>query len=177
MKEKTISSKKVYECSFLDMFEDKVELPNGKHSQRIYVKHMGAAAVLPITKDGLIVLTKQFRYPVKNVTIEIPAGKKDEVDELGIDCVKRELEEETGYQSNNIKHVYNIHNCLGYSDELIEMYIAYDCYKVDNPLESDPDEFIEVVLYNIDEVKEMITSNVITDVKTILMIQNYLLNG
>ena len=113
MDEKTVSSKKVYESSFLTMYEDQVLLENGMKSQRVYVKHIGAAAVLPITKDGKIILTKQFRYPVKKVTIEIPAGKKDEIDERGIDCIKRELEEETGYQSNDIRHVYDIHNCLG----------------------------------------------------------------
>ena len=177
MDEKTVSSKKVYESSFLTMYEDQVLLENGMKSQRVYVKHIGAAAVLPITKDGKIILTKQFRYPVKKVTIEIPAGKKDEIDERGIDCIKRELEEETGYQSNDIRHVYDIHNCLGYSDELIEMFIAYDCFEVENPLESDPDEFIEIELYEIDVLKEMIKKNEITDVKTILMIQNYILNG
>lgn len=176
MKEKTLSSKQVYECSFIKMYEDVVELPNGETSGRVYVKHEGAAAVLPITKDGKIILTKQYRYPIRSVSIEIPAGKKDDPKELGIDCVKRELEEETGYQSNDIRFVYSIHNCLGYSDELIEMFIAYDCYEVENPLESDPDEFIEVVIFTEEELKEMIKNNTLTDVKTILMIQHYLLN-
>ena len=57
------------------------------------------------------------------------------------------------------------------------MFIAYDCFEVENPLESDPDEFIEIELYEIDVLKEMIKKNEITDVKTILMIQNYILNG
>ena len=68
-------------------------------------------------------------------------------------------------------------NIISFFDELIEMFIAYDCYKVDNPLPPDEDEFIEVVLYTIEECKKMIKTNEITDVKTILMIQNYLLNG
>ena len=95
--EKTISSKLVYSNSFLDLYEDEVLLQNNKKSKRIYAKHLGAAAVLPITKGGLIVLTKQYRYPIQSVSIEIPAGKKDFEGELGIDCVKRELEEETNY--------------------------------------------------------------------------------
>ena len=176
MKEKTITSKEIYKCHFLRLFEDKVELPDGNEAERVYVKHDGAAAVLPITKDGKIILTKQYRYPVHKVSIEIPAGKKDDPNEVGFDCAKRELEEETGYQSNDIRKVYDIHNCIAYSNEMIELFIAYDCYKVDNPLESDPDEFIEAELFTVDEVKQLLLSNEITDVKTMLMIQHYLLS-
>lgn len=176
MKEKTISSKTVYKCSFLTLYEDKVLLPNNETSQRVYIKHPGAGAVLPITSEGNIILTKQYRYPIRDISIEIPAGKKDLVTESGFECVKRELEEETGYQSNNIQHVYDIHNCVGYSDELIEMFVAYDCYKVENPLQPDDDEFIDVVIYTVNEVKKLIKENTITDVKTILIIQHYLLN-
>lgn len=177
MKEKTLVSKKVYECSFLSLYEDQVELENKMQSQRVYVKHNGGAAVLPITKDGKVILTRQYRYPLGMETLEVPAGKKDTKEETGFACVKREIEEETGYQSNDIRHVYDIHNCVGYSDEMIEMFVAYNCYKVENPLEADEDEFIEIEIYSIDELKEMIKTNELTDVKTILLIQNYLLNG
>lgn len=176
MKEKTLDSKKIYECNFLRLYEDKIELPDGNQAERVYVKHDGAAAVLPITKEGKIILTKQYRYPVQKVSIEIPAGKKDDPNEVGFDCAKRELEEETGYQSDDIQKVYDIHNCIAYSDEVIELFIARDCYKVDNPLESDPDEFIEAFLYTIDEAKELLESNEITDAKTMMMIQYYLLS-
>ena len=157
------------------MYEDEVLLQNGKTSNRIYVKHIGAACVLPITKDGLLILTKQYRYPIRSVSIEVPAGKKDSSEETGLDCIKREIEEETGYQSNDFIYVYGIHNCVGYSNELIEVFIAKNCYIVENPLPPDEDEFIEVILYTVEQALEMIKNKVITDVKTIVAIQHYVL--
>ena len=175
MYEKQIKSRKVYECSFLELFEDDVLLQNGNTSKRVYVKHIGAACVLPITKDGLLVLTKQYRYPIRSISIEIPAGKKDATDETGYDCIKREIEEETGYQSDEFIYVYGIHNCVGYSDELIEVFIAKNCYKVDNPLPPDDDEFIELLFCTVAEALKMIKNKEITDVKTIVAIQHYVL--
>lgn len=173
MEEKKISSKKVYECPILDLYEDQVEVPNGNIAQRVYVKHKGAACILPITKEGKIILTKQYRYPVGKIMIEIPAGKKDEITESGIDCAKRELEEETGYQSDHFEHLYDIHNCIGYSDEMIEVFIAYDCYKVENPLTQDEDEFVENMIVSVEEAKDLLSSKLLTDVKTIVALQAY----
>lgn len=175
LKEKKISSKEVYNCPFLDIYEDKVLLPNGKESYRIYIKHIGAAAVLPITSENKIILVKQFRYPVNAVTFEIPAGKFDFLNEDPLLCIKRELEEETGYNSNNVKHIIDIHSAIAYSSELISMFIAYDCYKVENPISSE-DEFVEVVELTLQEVMKLLKTKEITDAKTILAIQNYLLH-
>ena len=175
MKEKTISSTQVYTCNILDVLEDNVLLPNDKEAQRVVIKHNGGACVLPVTKDNLIILTKQYRYPVKDISIEIPAGKKDYIGEPGLECVKRELEEETNYQSDNFISLYDSYNAIGYSNELIEMYLALDCYIVDNPLPADDDEFIEIMLLTVDEVKELINNKTIKDMKTILAFNTYLL--
>lgn len=173
--EKKLSSTEIYKTSFLEIYEDQVILPNDKQASRVYVKHIGAAAVVPITTDQKIILTRQFRYPISEVSLEIPAGKKDSFDELGIDCVTRELEEETGYSSNHVQHLLDFYTCVGYSDEKIELFIAYDCVLQENPLPADEDEFIEVVLYDIDEVKELLKNGSIQDAKTILALQSYLL--
>ena len=173
--EKKISSKLIYSTSFLELYEDEVLLPNNKTSKRIYAAHLGAAAVLPITKDNKIVLTRQFRYPIGAINIEIPAGKKDFKDEVGIDCVKRELEEETNYTSEDIQPLLDIHSCVGYSSELIELFVAYNCVYVKDIRSSDEDEFVEAVLYELDEVVEMIENGIITDAKTIIAVQSYLL--
>jgi len=174
LEEKTLSSKKVYECFFMKLYEDRVLLPNNKESNRIFIKHDGASAVLPITKDGKIILIKQFRYPVNQVMIEIPAGKKDKPFEDGVLCAVRELEEETGYKSNNLKKIQDLHNCVGYSNEMIELYIAYDCEKIDNPKSGDDDEFIELLEVSKEEAKSLLKKGKITDAKTIITLQYYL---
>ncbi|MCF7926882.1 MAG: NUDIX hydrolase [Candidatus Izimaplasma sp.] len=172
--EKTINSVKKYTCFFMELFEDDVLLPNNKQTKRIYIKHGGAAAVLPITKTGDIILVEQYRYPIKQVSLEIPAGKKDTKEEQGIDCVKRELEEETGYQSSAFSFLLKTHTCVGYSNELIELYMAEDCYEVQTPIQADDDEFINVRKFTKEEVKTLLKDNSITDSKTIIALQYYL---
>ena len=174
LEEKTITSTKVYECFFMKLYEDKVLLPNNEMSNWIFIKHDGASAVLPITKDGKIVLIKQFRYPVNQVMIEIPAGKKDEPSEDGLVCAVRELEEETGYRSNHIVKFQDLYNCVGYSNEMIELFIAYDCEKIDNPKNGDDDEFIELLEVSKQEAKSLLNQGKITDAKTIVTLQHYL---
>lgn len=175
LEEKQLSHDLIYECFFMKLYEDRVLLPNNKTSKRIYLKHSSAAAVLPITKDGKIILVKQYRYPVQSISIEIPAGKKDAIDELGLTCAIRELEEETGYGSDNFSHVMDIHTCVGYSNEVIELFIATDCYMIENPKNGDDDEFIEIMEVTINEAKQLIKTNQIKDSKTLIALQNYFL--
>lgn len=176
LEEKQLSHDLVYECFFLKLYEDKVLLPNNHTSKRIYVMHNSAAAVLPITTDGKIILVKQYRYPIRKESIEIPAGKKDSKEETGIDCIKRELEEETGYVSKNFEKIIDINSCVGYSNEVIELFIAKECYKIPNPKPCDEDEFVEVMALDVAKVREMIKSKEIKDAKTIIALQHYFLN-
>ncbi|XMB73119.1 NUDIX hydrolase [Mycoplasmatota bacterium WC30] len=175
LEEKQLTHKLMYQCFFMKLYEDEVVLPNDETSKRIYVEHDGAAAVLPITSDGKIILIKQFRYPVNQVLIEIPAGKKDDVNEEGYDCAVRELEEETGYGSNDIKKILDLHSCVGYSSEMIEIYIARNCKKMESPKTGDDDEFIELMILTKEEVKDLLKTGKITDAKTLVAIQQYLL--
>jgi ADP-ribose pyrophosphatase len=176
MNEKTKRSQLKYECSFLKLYEDEVELDNGKSSQRIVLKHPGGASVLPITHDGKIILTKQYRYPIASVSIEIPAGKKDYPNEDGLTCAKRELEEETGYMSSNWKLMFEFHPCVGYSDEKLDIYIALDCTKKHLPKAMDEDEHIDLMVIEPNDIKALLKSNIITDGKTIIALQYYMLH-
>ncbi len=176
MNEKTISSQLKYECSFLKLYEDEVTLKHGKVSQRVVLEHPGGASVLPITESGQIILTKQFRYPIKSVSIEIPAGKKDHKHEDGLSCAMRELEEETGYVSSDWKLMFSFHPCVGYSDEKLDIYIAKHCTLKPSPKPMDDDEDIDLMMVDPADVEKLIESNVITDGKTIIALQYYMLH-
>lgn len=175
LEEKQLSHDLVYECFFMKLYEDEVLLPNNKTSKRIYLKHSSAAAILPINKEGKIVLVKQYRYPIRSESVEIPAGKKDTLEEAGLVCAKRELEEETGYVSKNIEPMMDINSCVGYSNEVIELFIAKDCYKIENPMSPDEDEFVEVLELTEEECLNMIKNKLIKDAKTIIALQQYFL--
>ncbi|PKK99216.1 MAG: ADP-ribose pyrophosphatase [Tenericutes bacterium HGW-Tenericutes-2] len=176
MIEKTKSSKKIYEGNFISFYEDEVYLPNGNTSQRVLLKHPGAASILAITKDKKIILTKQYRYPIQKISLEIPAGKKDHPTEDGLTCAMRELEEETGYQSSNYKKIFTFHPAVGFCDEVLDIFIAYDCEKIEKPASPDADEFIEVEYIERNQINNLLKSGAITDGKTIIALQYYLLH-
>lgn len=175
LEEKQLSHKLAYKCFFMDLYEDDVLLPNGKTSKRIYIQHSSAAAVLPITKEGKIILVKQYRYPIRSISVEIPAGKKDSIDESGLVCATRELEEEAGYGSNHFEKIIDLNSCVGYSNEVIELFLAKDCYSIENPKPQDEDEFVEVMELTKAEVKEMMKAKEIKDAKTLIALQHYFL--
>ena len=174
MKETKLTSKKVYACSFMDLYEDQVVLPSGRQSERIYLKHPGGAAMLATTEDDQIILIKQFRYPLDEIIYEIPAGKMDMDEESFMDCAIRELEEETAYRSNEVSFLIELYPCVGYSDEKIHIFRAKHSYKVDHPLDMDLDENIDVYLFNKAEVLDLLSKNEIKDGKTLIAIQYWL---
>ena len=162
--ETKIKSTKVFSGKLLHVYKDDVQLPSGNKSTREYIKHQGAAVVIRII-DNKILLVKQYRYPTQQIMIELPAGKIDPgEDELF--TVKRELGEETGYTSDKIFRLQPIHPCIGYSNEIIHLFLATDLYP--SNFEPDPDEEIENVIIDLKDALEMIYSGEITDSKTII---------
>ena len=81
---------------------DEVRLPNGKQASREVCEHVGGVGVLPIDRDGNIILVRQFRYPFDTETLEMPAGKMDHGPENAEECGVRELAEETGLSVEEI---------------------------------------------------------------------------
>lgn len=165
LKETQLSTKQVYRGSFLDVRKDKVKLPNGKTSAREWIKHPGAACIIPVLPDGKIALIKQYRYPVQEEIIELPAGKLDHGEEPEA-CAKRELEEEIGYSAGKLRFVCNIHPAIGFASEKMWIYLAEDLTKTTE--NTDHDEFLILMPTHLDDAIKMVWSGKITDVKTII---------
>ncbi len=173
--EKTLKEVIIYKSDFVEIYEDEVLVePSQNNAKRVYVKHPGGASIIALSSNNEILLIRQYRYPIRGISLEIPAGKKDGKDEDGLLCAMRELEEETGYSSNDAKLLYRMYPCIGYSDEVLDIYLAKDIYKVENPKPMDEDEFIEVEFYNQEQVKYLLESEEILDGKTLIAIQYYL---
>ena len=158
----------------MSLFEDQVKLSSGRQSERIYLKHPGGAAMLATTKDNQMILIKQFRYPLDEIIYEIPAGKMDIDEESYMDCAIRELEEESGYRSNDVSFLVELYPCVGYSDEKIQIFRAKQAYKVEDPLDMDLDENIDVFLFTKEEIIKLLAKNEIKDGKTLIAIQYWL---
>lgn len=162
--EKKISSEKIFDGVLLHVYKDKIELPDGNEAVREYIKHLGAACVVPLTDEMEVIAVKQYRYPIGRVTIEIPAGKMDAGEEP-IEAAKRELSEETGVENADLEYIGGLHPAFAYADEIIHMYVAKNF--VYGETHTDNDEFLNVVKIPLNEFVRMIMDGQIQDAKTI----------
>ena len=164
--EHKIESEQVFDGTLLKVYRDRVRLPNGQESEREWIDHPGAAAVVPLLADGRVVLVRQYRYPLGAEFIEIPAGKLDHQGESPEAVARRELEEETGWRAGNLTSLGAFHIAVGYSNEIIHCYLATDLSEVGARL--DDDEFLEVLYMPLEEALEMVADGRITDVKSVV---------
>lgn len=160
-----------YEGTVLKVYCDHMEFENGNTALFDYIHHDGAAAVVPVMDDGKILMVRQFRNALDRYTLEIPAGKLDDPKEAGIVCATRELEEETGYKSDNLEWLITLRTTVALCNEKIEIFVAKNLIPSKQNL--DEDEYIDVKAYTIDELKEKIYSGEIEDSKTISAILAY----
>jgi len=165
LKENKISSKIVYKGSLLDVRKDVVLLPNGKQSSREWINHPGAVCIIPVLPNGQLALIRQFRYPIRKEMIELPAGKLDP-NELPEKCALRELEEETGYNAQEITLLTHIHPAIGFANEIMWLFLAEKL--IETKINRDEDEFLELIPTNLEDAIKMTWNGEITDVKTII---------
>ncbi len=167
---KTVNSEIVYKGKIIDVTKDIITLPDGREASREVVLHSGAAAIVPVLDNGDIVFVRQYRHPAIELVLEIPAGTFEKSEEPFI-CAKRELEEETGYYSDNITFAFKMFSAIGFCDEVLHIYIAKDLKQSKQNL--DPDEFITIETYPLQKAIDMIFSGEIKDSKTIAGILAY----
>jgi ADP-ribose pyrophosphatase len=161
--ETTLTTERILDGKLVKVNADRVRLPNGKESWREYVLHPGAVVVAAFVDAQTIVLEHQYRYPVRRHFIELPAGKID-ANEPHATTASRELREETGYEARDWKHVATMHMGIGYSNEVIELYVARGLALHDHA--RDEGEFLEVFTLPFAEAIEMVGDGRITDAKT-----------
>ncbi len=168
---KRLSRELVYKGAIIDIYRDKVQAPDGNIQDYDFIGHKGAAAVMPVTDEGKILMVRQYRNALDRFTIEIPAGGLNGKDEPGILCAARELEEETGYKSDDLELLLVVNTTIAFCNEKIEIYIARNLQKTQQHL--DEGEFVEVEEYTIEELVEMVYNAQILDAKTVSAILAY----
>jgi ADP-ribose pyrophosphatase len=144
---------------------DTVRLRTGKTTERIKIDHPEAAAVVPFLDEQRILMVRQWRYAIERETLEIPAGKADPGENAEI-CAVRELQEETGYQAQNLLHLFSYYPAIGYSNEMIRIYAASGLKRL--PGEQDVDEISKVEVLGLERVLELILQGAISDGKTVI---------
>jgi len=172
--ETTRSSKKVFNGKLLHVYSDEANLPNGSVSSREWIKHPGASAIVPIFENGDVMLIDQFRYPAKQIFLEVPAGKID-AGENPHQTAERELFEETGLIAEEMHYIGHFFPAIGYADEVIHIYVAMNITSGEN--KTDNDEFVQKKRMPFSKAIEMVHLGEINDGKTIcslLRAQKYL---
>lgn len=162
--EKEFSSEQVYDGLLLKVYSDRVTLPDQSVSIREWIKHPGACAVVPVFRDGSIMLLNQFRYPPRKIFIEVPAGKIDPGEDPAV-TAERELLEESGVRCQNLVKVGHFYPAIGYADEIIYSYVAWDLTVEKQNV--DDDEFLQPNRLPYNKALKMIETGEITDAKTI----------
>lgn len=168
---KRVGRELVYQGTILEVYKDHMEFSNGNTAKWDFIRHDGAAAVVPVMEDGRILMVSQYRNALERMTLEIPAGKLDQPGEPGIECARRELEEETGYRSEELEWLLSLRTTVAFCNEKIEIFVARNLLPSCQHL--DEDEFVDVKAYTLEELKEMIFSGKIEDSKTIAAILAY----
>ena len=162
----------VYKGSILDIYKDTMQFANGKTEEWDFVSHRkGAAAVLPVLDDGRIIMVRQYRNALERETIEIPAGCRDFVGEDTRLCAERELKEETGYSSDDISFLLSLRTTVAFCDEEVDVYLAKNLKKGEQHL--DDAESIDVEIYTLKELCDMIYAGKIQDSKTVSAVLAY----
>ncbi len=163
LQEKTLTSDTVYEGRIFTIVHDTAELENGETAIRDILLHSGGVCVIPVTENNEIFMVKQFRYPFREVTTEIPAGKLEK-NEIPFDCGKRELLEETGCTCTEYIPLGEIYPTPAYNTEVIHVYLAKGLkYEKQN---LDADEFLDVEKVPLDEAVRLVMDGKIKDAKT-----------
>jgi len=174
MEEKTISRKNIYQGKIIDLTVEEVILPGGRATTREIVKHSGSVAIVPLVDKDKILLIQQYRKPMEEVILEIPAGRIEKGESLE-ECARRELQEETGYRPSTLKRLTSLYPTPGYCDEVIHLFLAEELKKGEK--NNQEDEFIKQVILNKQQVVKRIKEGQIRDGKTIAGVLLYIISA
>ena len=168
---KRLSRDLVQKGAIIDYYQDTVLVPNGNIARWDFIKHKGAAAVVPVDDKGRLIMVRQYRNALDRYTLEIPAGGLNSADEPAKEAAERELTEETGYRAKKLEHLISIYTTVAFCNEKIDIYVATGLTPGSQHL--DEDEFVDVKAYELKELTDKILAGEIQDSKTVSAILAY----
>lgn len=161
--EEQLTHRVIFSGHMVEVWQDRVELENGRTSLREVVTKGPAVCVLARQHDQ-IWFVKQYRYPIKEELLELPAGKLDE-GETPEEGALRELKEETGAVPESLESLGSIILSPGCFGETLHMFLARGLKMEEQQL--DEDEFLNVERIPFAQLLERCMSGEITDAKTV----------
>ena len=162
--ERMVSSQTIFEGKIVRVTVDEARLPNGRLATREVVYHPGGVAILALDTDNQVTLVRQYRYPIGQLLLELPAGKLD-AGEDHLPAAKRELSEETGLEAEEYTYLGHILASPDFCDESLHMYLARGLKR--SAQHPDEDEFLDVVTMPFAELADRVMDGTIADAKTV----------
>ncbi len=163
--EQVVESRRLYEGRVVSLRADRVRLPSGREAVREVVEHAPVVAIVALDGEGNVLLVRQYRLPVQQSLLEIPAGGVDP-GETAEEAAQRELQEETGQRAGRLERLSGFFLSPGYCDEYMDLYLATALEP--SALAADVDESIEVVWLPLAEALRLIERGEIRDAKTVI---------
>jgi len=162
---RTLSSQELYAGRVLRLHEDRVEMPDGSTAERLVVDHPGAIVIVPLDGHGNVLLVRQPRYAAdRKELLELPAGTREPNEEPKV-TARRELREETGFDTRDLIPLGGFYSAPGFCSEYLHLFVARDLFA--SKAEPDEDEFLSLEPTSVDEVPNLIRSGEIEDAKSI----------
>ena len=171
MKIERLKRTEIAKGTILTYYHDTVKIPNGHICEFDFLGHQGAAAVLPVTEDGKLLMVRQYRNALDRFTLEIPAGGLEGPKEPTKEAAARELTEETGFVAGKMDFLLSVVSAVAYCNEKIDIYLARDLKKAERHL--DADEFINVEAWEVSDLLELCYNGTIQDAKTVAAVMAY----
>jgi ADP-ribose pyrophosphatase len=155
MKWKVLETEYLFRQPWLTVRKEKCELPDGRIMDAYYtLEYPTWVTAFALTRDQKVVMVKQYRHGLDVISIETPGGVVDEGEELEA-AIKRELFEETGFAFETFEYLGKISANPATTNNYMHMYLATGGEKVAEQ-QLDSTEDLEVMVYSIEEVKQLV---------------------
>lgn len=163
-KEETVAQQRVYEGIIVNVRRDQVRLMDGRVTGREVVEHRGGVAIFAMDDQDRVALVRQYRYPMGEETLELPAGKLEKGEDPR-DSALRELAEETGLVPETLEEMGVSYSSPGILSERIYLYFAKNL--IQGPPQPDDGEFVETLWVPYRQLLDMAARGEIKDGKTL----------
>ena len=163
---KTIQRNLIFENPWIELYEDKVKTRTGAIMHYTWYKSSNVVVIIPFITENTLIMIRQYRYPLRKVLLEFPAGHMED-NEDAEKTAKRELLEETGYFANEIEHVYMYHPSVSKSRQLVHVFRAKDLVKSKSKHDRTED-IRDIEILSVDQLKYMIKDRKVESAGTLI---------